>query len=96
MLFNKATNQCLWLSNCILELRDAPWRLLQRLAYSDPDVEDVPAFGDRLHICVREFTKRNILARLTSQIGTAGSHVNDLRCLTPVLEDVLIISTEVQ
>lgn len=90
------SNLRLQLTKRILELRGSPLRLLRQVAHSDPDVEDVQAFGDRLHIRVRESTTQGVLARLTSQIESAGGRVEDLRYVPPVLEDVFIALSEVQ
>ena len=40
------------LNGRILELRGQPIALLRQVAHQDEDVEDVQAFGDRLHIRV--------------------------------------------
>lgn len=90
------SNLRLRLTNRILELRGAPLRLLRQVAHSDPDVEDVQAFGDRLHIRVRESTTQGVLTRLASQIESAGGRVEDLRYVPAVLEDVFIALSEVQ
>jgi ABC-2 type transport system ATP-binding protein len=42
------------LNGRILELRGTPINLLRRVAHKDQDVEDVQAFGDRLHIRMGE------------------------------------------
>jgi ABC-2 type transport system ATP-binding protein len=42
------------LSGRILELRGSPIKMLRHLAHQDVDVEDVQAFGDKLHIRVGE------------------------------------------
>src|SRR5512134_3466439 len=52
------------LNNRILELRGSPINILRHVAHSDKDVEDVQAFGDRLHIRVGENQARDVLGRL--------------------------------
>jgi ABC-2 type transport system ATP-binding protein len=82
------------LNNRVLELRGSPIGLLRHVAHKDPDVEDVQAFGDRLHIRVGERKAQDVLRRLTSQIENEGGHVDELRSVPPVLEDVFIALSE--
>jgi len=82
------------LNGRILELRGTPINLLRHVAHKDKDVEDVQAFGDRLHIRVGEGKAQDVLSRLRSQIGTEGGHVDELRSVPPVLEDVFIALSE--
>lgn len=82
------------LNNRILELRGSPINTLRHVAHKDPDVEDVQAFGDRLHIRVGENQAQNVLGRLKSEIRTAGGQVDELRSVPPVLEDVFIALSE--
>lgn len=82
------------LNNRILELRGAPINTLRHVAHRDPDVEDVQAFGDRLHIRVGENKAQNVLGRLKTEIRTAGGQVDELRSVPPVLEDVFIELSE--
>lgn len=78
------------LNNRILELRGSPINILRHVAHSDKDVEDVQAFGDRLHIRVGENQARDVLGRLPSEIRSAGGQVDVLRSVPPTLEDVFI------
>lgn len=82
------------LNNRILELRGSPLNLLRHVAHQDPDVEDVQAFGDRLHLRVGENRAEDVLNRLTSQIRDAGGKVDALRSVPPTLEDVFIALSE--
>ncbi len=82
------------LNNRILELRGSPLTLLRHVAHQDQDVEDVQAFGDRLHIRVGENKAQDVLSRLKSQIRTEGGQVDELRSIHPVLEDVFIALSE--
>ena len=82
------------LNNRILELRGSPIHVLRHEAHKDVDVEDVQAFGDRLHIRVGENKAQDVLGRLKSEIGSAGGHVDELRIVPPVLEDVFIALSE--
>ena len=82
------------LTGRILELRGSPINLLRHVAHKDQDVEDVQAFGDRLHIRVGEHKAQDVLSRLKSQIGSEGGRVDELRSVPPVLEDVFIALSE--
>lgn len=82
------------LTGRILELRGSPINLLRHVAHKDNDVEDVQAFGDRLHIRVGEHKAQDVLSRLKSQIGSEGGRVDELRSVPPVLEDVFIALSE--
>jgi len=78
------------LNGRILALRGSPINVLRHVAHKDVDVEDVQAFGDRLHIRVGENKAQDVLSRLRSEIGSGGGHVDELRIVNPVLEDVFI------
>ena len=82
------------LNGRVLELRGSPIGLLRHVAHKDEDVEDVQAFGDRLHIRVGEDKAQDVLSRLKSRIGSEGGHVDELRIVNPVLEDVFIALSE--
>ncbi|HEX2994175.1 MAG TPA: ABC transporter ATP-binding protein [Anaerolineales bacterium] len=82
------------LNGRILELRGSPTGLLRRVAHKDQDVEDVQAFGDRLHIRTKEKKTQDVLGRLKLQIESEGGQVEELRSVSPVLEDVFIALSE--
>jgi ABC-type multidrug transport system ATPase subunit len=82
------------LNSRILELRGSPLNLLRHVAHKDQDVEDVQAFGDRLHIRVGENKAEDVLSRLQWQIKSEGGQVDELRAVPPVLEDVFIALSE--
>ncbi len=82
------------LADRILELRGSPLRLLRQLAQEAPGVEDVRAFGDRLHIRVAERKAQDVLGRLPAEIAANGGQVEELRPVPPVLEDVFIELSE--
>lgn len=82
------------LNGRVLELRGSPIGLLRHVARRDHDVEDVQAFGDRLHIRVGENKAQDVLGRLTSEIRNEGGQVDELRSVPPVLEDVFIALSE--
>ena len=78
------------LNNRILSLRGSPIQTLRHVAHNDVDVEDVQAFGDKLHIRVGEGKAEDVLSRLQVQIGSEGGQVDELRIVPPALEDVFI------
>lgn len=78
------------LNGRVLELRGTPINVLRHVAHKDVDVEDVQAFGDRLHVRVGENKAQDVLSRLKSEIGSEGGRVDELRIVPPVLEDVFI------
>ncbi len=82
------------LAGRVLELRGDPITLLRHVAHQDPAVEDVAAFGDRLHLRVREGDSDAVLARLPDQVRVQGGQVIDLRRIPPALEDVFIAFSE--
>jgi drug efflux transport system ATP-binding protein len=82
------------LNHRVLELRGSPLNLLRHVAHKDQDVEDVQAFGDRLHIRVGENKAQDVLSRLSSEIRAEGGQVDELRSVPPVLEDVFIALSE--
>lgn len=82
------------LSDRILELRGQPLHLLRQVAQKDSDVEDVRAFGDRLHLRVAEKKAQSVLKRLPREIEKESGKVEALRSVPPVLEDVFIALSE--
>jgi ABC-2 type transport system ATP-binding protein len=78
------------LAGRILELRGRPLHILRHTAHVDEYVEDVQAFGDRLHIRVGEGKVEAVLRRLPVEIRSVGGEIEDLRPIPPVLEDVFI------
>ena len=82
------------LNGRVLELRGNPINVLRHVAHQDEDVEDVAAFGDKLHVRVREGKSNLIMQRLPDEIKSAGGTLIDLRVIPPVLEDVFIALSE--
>ena len=78
------------LNNRILVLRGTPLHILRHTAHIDADVEDVQAFGDRLHIRVGEDKAQAVLHRLPAEIRSVGGEIEEFRLIPPVLEDVFI------
>ena len=82
------------LAGRILELRGTPLHILRHTAHADQDVEDVQAFGDRLHIRVGEGKAEDVLRRLPAEIRSVGGQIDELRLIPPILEDVFIALSE--
>ena len=82
------------LNNRILVLRGTPLHILRHTAHIDVDVEDVQAFGDRLHIRVSENKAQDVLRRLPAEIRSVGGEIEEFRLIPPVLEDVFIALSE--
>lgn len=70
----------------ILELRGNPLMEIRHLAASLAGVEDVQAFGDRLHLRV----EKNQAAAVMERLRATGAQITSLRPLPPTLEDVFI------
>ncbi|MFZ5857144.1 MAG: ATP-binding cassette domain-containing protein [Chloroflexota bacterium] len=82
------------LNGRVLQLRGDPINTLRHVAHQDADVEDVAAFGDKLHVRVKENTASDVIARLTKEIDQAGATLHELRPIPPVLEDIFIALSE--
>jgi len=76
------------LNGRILELAAEPQMRAREVAAADPDVEDVNAFGDRLHLRVRE--PSGPLARLPDSLAASGVSLIHFKPITPTLEDVFV------
>ncbi len=82
------------LNGRVLELRGSPLNTLRHVAHQDEDVEDVAAFGDKLHVRVREGKSALIMKRLPQEIKAAGGELTELRAIPSTLEDVFIALSE--
>jgi len=82
------------LNGRVLELRGNPINTLRHAAHQDQDVEDVAAFGDKLHVRIREGKSDLVIKRLSDQIKSVGATITDLRVIPPALEDVFIALSE--
>jgi len=78
----------------IVELRGAPLPLLKKIIAQDPGVEDVRAFGDRLHLRVKEKQSGNVINNLKETIPAGGGRFVDARLIPPALEDVFMALAE--
>jgi ABC-2 type transport system ATP-binding protein len=79
-----------------IEVRGGPLSLLRELAAADPEVEDVLAFGDRLHLRVHPGAASGVLARLKRALPRGGVEAIRVRAIPPQLEDVFIALLEGQ
>ena len=86
------------LSGQVLEVSAQPMAVAQKICLADPDVEDVVAFGDRLHLRLRAGIaaqgEEGPLARLHQALVSAGVQLSALRATPPSLEDVFIALLE--
>jgi ABC-2 type transport system ATP-binding protein len=78
----------------IVELRGKPLKDIRHLAARDKEVEDVRAFGDRLHLRVRPRSADVVIKRLRKASRAAKVTLSDARPIPPVLEDVFIVLSE--
>ncbi|MDI6768983.1 MAG: ABC transporter ATP-binding protein [Anaerolineales bacterium] len=72
------------------ELRGAPLPLLKKIAAEDKDVENVQAFGDKLHLRVTASQAESVIARLRDAIPARTGSLAEARLVPPTLEDVFI------
>jgi ABC-2 type transport system ATP-binding protein len=82
------------LNNRILELRGEPLNQLRHISMQDEDIEEVAAFGDKLHLRVKDGTSQTVIARLKKQIESQNAKLTNLRVVPPNLEDIFILLTE--
>ncbi len=78
------------LNERIIEVRGVPLTLLKQLAIREPGVEDVRAFGDRLHLRVEANKAGQVIKNLKKSIPAGGGQLTEARPVPPVLEDVFI------
>jgi ABC-2 type transport system ATP-binding protein len=82
------------LDDRIVELRGAPLPLLKKITAQDSGVEDVRAFGDRLHLRVKDKQAETVIRNLKKSIPAGGGQFVDARLIPSVLEDVFIALSE--
>jgi ABC-2 type transport system ATP-binding protein len=88
------SEQRAWLDGRIVELRGRPLPLLRQIAVKEDGVEDVRAFGDRLHLRVVAAQAEDIIQRLREAIRAAGGTLDEARSIPATLEDVFIALSE--
>lgn len=74
----------------IVELLGAPLPLLKQITAREPGVEDVRAFGDRLHLRVAEGQAAAVIHNLATSIPAGGGEFTAARLIPPALEDVFM------
>ena len=82
------------LNDRIVEVRGTPLHLLKDLTAQEPGVEDVRAFGDRLHLRVEAQKADQVIKNLKESVPAGGGQLVDARSIPPVLEDVFIALSE--
>jgi ABC-2 type transport system ATP-binding protein len=78
------------LNDHVLELVGEPLEAMRHVATSDPDVEDVQVFGDRLHLRIKPDSTARVIDRLPASLQRQGVTVQRIRPIPPTLEDVFI------
>ena len=74
----------------ILEVVGSPRQLLRQIAAADPAVEEVQAFGDKLHLRLRPGQVEMVRRRLPAALAAAGVQLAQLETAGPTLEDAFI------
>jgi ABC-2 type transport system ATP-binding protein len=74
----------------IVEVLGAPMPLLKKIIAQDPGVEDVRAFGNRLHLRVKHNQAPTVIQALGQSIPAGGGVFTEARMIPPTLEDVFI------
>ncbi|MFO7643669.1 MAG: ABC transporter ATP-binding protein [Desulfosarcina sp.] len=75
----------------ILELRASPLAEIRRMAGQVTGVEDVQAFGDRLHLRIERGGAEGVVKSLSERIQAAGGTLESLHPVAATLEDVFIM-----
>lgn len=88
------SNLRLLLNGRVLVLRGDPINTLRHIAHQDEDVEDVAAFGDKLHLRIKENAAEQVMKRLAKNIKAQKARLTELRSIPPALEDVFIALSE--
>lgn len=79
----------------VLELRGDPLPELRRIAARDPGVVGVQAFGDRLHLHLKDPQSQAVIQRLKKAVPAGGARLTEARLIPPSLEDAFIaLSTQ--
>lgn len=78
------------LAGRVLELVGGPRHLVRHVAQQDSAVQEAQAFGDKLHLRVQPGMAETVLQRLPVALAAAGATVQQLRPITPSLEDAFI------
>ena len=84
---------CAQLNERILEARGKPLPKIRQLAVSIPEIEDVQAFGDRLHMRVRAGRANEAQKALKDAARSKGWQIDHMAIIAPQLEDVFIAAS---
>lgn len=80
----------------ILEVKAEPRRRAEELAREVSEVEDVQAFGDRLHLRLRAGAGSGVEQRLAAQFAAGGVECSRMHQVPPNLEDVFIAQLQAE
>jgi len=81
------------LTDRVLEARGRPLPKIRQLASSIPQIEDVQAFGDRLHMRVRAGSAKEAQTALKKAVQDKGWQLDHIGPIPPQLEDVFIAAS---
>ena len=84
---------CARLDGRVLEARGRPLAKIRELSGSVPDIEDVQAFGDRLHLRVKVGRADAAGKALKKLVIEHGGTIDRLGTIAPQLEDVFIAAS---
>lgn len=85
---------CKNLDGCIVEVRGEPLSILRQAVEKIKNVEDVRAFGDRLHLRVTARRADEVMSALTTASPAGPGSRVEARFVPPSLEDVFISLAE--
>jgi ABC-2 type transport system ATP-binding protein len=84
------------LAGRIVEVRGKPLGRLRRAAEKLSEVEDVRAFGDRLHLRVAAGQAEAVVKKLSDAVPAHGGELVAVRPVPPTLEDVFIALSQTE
>lgn len=84
---------CAQLNDRILEARGKPLPKIRQLAISLAEIEDVQAFGDRLHMRVSRGKAKQAQKALRDAVQEKGWEIEHIGIIAPQLEDVFIAAS---
>lgn len=87
---NKPKDLCDRLIDRMLELRGYPIPKMRKMINSIDGIEDVQAFGDRLHIRVKQGEIKPVIQRIQSVLSESDIHIEGILPVPASLEDVFI------
>jgi ABC-2 type transport system ATP-binding protein len=84
---------CSRLNGRVLEARGKPLSKIRQLACSVPEIEDVQAFGDRLHLRVKAGRADDVKKALKDLANEKSGTIDHIGTISPQLEDVFIAAS---